>query len=84
MVAIALANLRRHPGHEFWPDDLSFFDTAAVDTARIFSPRQVTDIYLLALAKTHGGRLATFDRRLPVGAVTDGQHALFQIPSRPE
>jgi predicted nucleic acid-binding protein len=29
----------------------------------------VTDLYLLALARQHGGRLATFDRAIPVAAV---------------
>jgi predicted nucleic acid-binding protein len=29
----------------------------------------VTDVYLLGLALRHGGRLATFDRGIPVGAV---------------
>ena len=31
--------------------------------------RQLTDIYLLGLASTHSGRLATFDRTIPVKAV---------------
>lgn len=36
---------------------------------------QVTDTYLLALARTHGGRLASLDRRLVVNAVRDGADA---------
>jgi predicted nucleic acid-binding protein len=31
--------------------------------------RQITDIYLLGLAIRHGGRLATFDRSIPLKAV---------------
>lgn len=60
----ALALLRRItslPGHDFWPDDLSV--AAAFDeTAPLATHRQVTDGYLLALAASHGGILATLDR----------------------
>jgi toxin-antitoxin system PIN domain toxin len=47
--------------HEFWPDDLSLLDAAMIDPTRMHGPRQVTDIYLLALAVRRGGRLVTFD-----------------------
>jgi hypothetical protein len=33
----------------------------------------VTDAYLLALAVRHGGRLATFDRRIAVDVVPGAQ-----------
>jgi len=33
---------------------------------------RVTDVYLLALARHHGARLATFDRRIPTAVVRDG------------
>jgi hypothetical protein len=36
------------------------------------SHRQVTDVYLLGLAKRHGRRLATFDRTIPIAAVPGG------------
>jgi predicted nucleic acid-binding protein len=36
---------------------------------RIHSSRQLTDIYLLALAGKHDGRLATFDKGIPISAV---------------
>lgn len=55
--------------HTFWPDDVSLLDGIAVDRHRIHGPRQLTDIYLLALAVRHGGRLATFDDGIPVSAV---------------
>ena len=32
-------------------------------------PNQITDAYLLALAVKNGGRLATFDRSITLGAV---------------
>jgi uncharacterized protein len=55
--------------HEFWPDDLSLLDPATVESTRIHGPRQITDLYLLALAFQHGGRLVTFDESISTDAV---------------
>ncbi len=55
--------------HVFWPDDVSLRDTALFDPGRILGPNQITDVYLLALAVKNGGRLVTFDRAIPVGAM---------------
>ena len=71
-LADALAILRRNtsrPDHEFWPDDVSLLDPAIVDTARILGHRQLTDVYLLALATRHGGRLVTLDTGISTLAV---------------
>jgi uncharacterized protein len=54
--------------HEFWPCDVSLLDRQAIDRTRVHGPRQVTDAYLLALATTHGGRFATFDRSVVLSA----------------
>ncbi|MCV7384571.1 PIN domain-containing protein [Mycolicibacter longobardus] len=51
----------RDPRHEFWPDSLPFTD---VTLTGIIGHRQVTDAYLAQLARSHNGRLATFDRGL--------------------
>jgi len=55
--------------HEFWPDEVSLLDAEVVDSRRIHGPRQLTDVYLLALAVRHGGRLVTFDAGIPLAAV---------------
>jgi len=55
--------------HEFWPCDVSVLDERAVDGTRVHGPRQVTDVYLLALAVAKGGRFVTFDRTIPLAAV---------------
>jgi toxin-antitoxin system PIN domain toxin len=55
--------------HEFWPDEVSLLDSDVVDSTRIHGPRQLTDIYLLALAVQHEGRLVTFDSGIPIAAV---------------
>jgi len=55
--------------HEFWPDDLSILDQTVADDARIHGPKQVTDVYLLALAVKQAGRFVTFDGSVPLSAV---------------
>jgi toxin-antitoxin system PIN domain toxin len=80
MVAAIVARLIELPGHAFWPDDISVLGGSLVDPAKILTPAQVTDTYLLGLAVAHGGRLATFDRRLSVGAVKKGKAALLVLP----
>jgi uncharacterized protein len=66
-------------GHVFWRDELSLLDTSIIDASRLMQPAQVTDTYLLALAVTNNGRLATFDRRLTPAAVRRGRAALYVI-----
>lgn len=55
--------------HEFWPDSVSLVDPKIARVAHIHGPRQLTDIYLLALAVNRGGRLVTLDERIPLSAV---------------
>jgi len=78
-VAPLVAGLRALPGHSFWPDDISLVDTDQLDPARLLSSSQVTDSYLLALARAHGGKLATFDRRLVADAVPQGHQSLHLV-----
>ncbi len=59
--------------HVFWDSDLSFLDGQAIRADRIHGPRQVTDVYLLALAVRHRGRFVTFDRSIPLQAVTGAE-----------
>ena len=66
-------------GHAFWPDDISVLDSKLIDKARLLSFSQVTDSYLLALARARGGILASLDKRLVVDAVHDGRAALHLI-----
>jgi toxin-antitoxin system PIN domain toxin len=55
--------------HELWPNSLSILDETAVDKTRILGPKQVTYVYLLALAVKRGGRFVTFDGAVPLSAV---------------
>jgi predicted nucleic acid-binding protein len=61
--AILAGHLRALCGaadHLFWPDTISLLDAARLDLAAV-PQRQLTDVYLAALARAHGGVLATFD-----------------------
>jgi toxin-antitoxin system PIN domain toxin len=64
-----LGQATRSGHHAFWPDDVSLLDDAVADAARIHGSRQVTDLYLLALAVAKGGRFVTLDGRVPLSAV---------------
>lgn len=58
-----LESIRAQPWHRFWPDAIAYNQ---VNLAGVIGHRQVTDAYLVALARHHGGRLATLDRGLAV------------------
>jgi hypothetical protein len=68
-VAARLAHACRTDWHEFWPDTISLLEHDLLDWQHVFSSRQLTDAYLLALAVRHSGRLVTFDRLIPLAAV---------------
>lgn len=55
--------------HDFWPDDISLLDARVADPGRIHGPRQLTDLFLLALAVHHGGRFVTFDSAVSMDAI---------------
>lgn len=74
-----LAAMRALPGHRFWSDTISLCDVQRVDGSRLTGHAQVTDTYLLALASSHGGRLASMDRKLVTGALIEGKKALELI-----
>lgn len=78
-VAELLVAFRALPGHSFWADDVSLLDRRSANAARLLDSAHVTDSYLLALARAHGGQLASFDQRLVTDAVTDGNRVLHII-----
>ena len=55
--------------HQFWPDEITLRDDARVDFSRVQGHNQITDLYLLALAVHHGGRLVTFDQAISLRSV---------------
>jgi hypothetical protein len=74
-AVLMLQRLIMIEGHRFWEDDVSIARADSSEVERIRGYRQVMDAHLLRLAARHGGRLATFDRRvaglLPHGRATD-------------
>ena len=59
--------------HAFWPDRVSLLDLEVIDPTRIHGPRQLTGIYLLALAVAYKARLVTFDGKIPLAAVRNAK-----------
>lgn len=53
-----------HPGHDFWADGLQVPTAVKGMEASLQGYKQLTDGYLLALARQRKGLLATFDRGL--------------------
>lgn len=64
--------VQRH-NHEFWTDNLSLRDRKSFRAGRILGSKQITDIYLLALAVVHNARLATFDSSIPLEVVPEAK-----------
>ena len=60
----------------FWPDTVSPAAMAEVRSAS--TGKQVTDRYLLGLARRHSGRVITFDRPL---AATGGSDVICLLPA---
>ncbi len=55
--------------HAFWPDDVSLRDNQRFDFSRVQGHNQITDMYLLALAVSRGGRLVSFDQTIALASV---------------
>ena len=81
-VAEAVARLQAAvstPWHEFFADDVSLLDDAVVNRRQLLSPRQLTDVYLLALAAAHGARLVTLDKSVSLAAVRGARAAHLAV-----
>ncbi len=53
-----------HRHHKFWADDIPLADAIEPLLPHLLGHRQITDAYLLGLAKHHRARLATMDRAI--------------------
>jgi toxin-antitoxin system PIN domain toxin len=67
------------PGHIFWSDDVSLRDDTRFDLSRLRGHKQITDLYLAALAARQGGKLATFDTAIPCHALIGGTDDLVEL-----
>lgn len=50
------------PAHQFWPDDLPPVEALSAPALRLQGHQQLTDAYLLCLARRRKGKLATLDK----------------------
>ena len=68
-----LARFCKSGHHHFWEEGVSLRDETVFDRSMLAGHRQLTDAYLLALARRHRGRLASFDRSIPIKTVIGAQ-----------
>ena len=68
LVAALLQDATDTTHHEFWPD-ASLLTPGVIDWHQVGGPKQITDLYLLALAAKNEGRFVTFDERVVRSAV---------------
>ena len=61
------------PDHAFWPDGIPVAKAVDFTGVRLMGHQQVTDAYLLGLAVSRGGVLATLDQR--IAALTEPRSA---------
>ena len=80
----ALARMKAVPDrkHVFWSDTISICDGSVVRANRIAGPKQITDVYLAALALRNKGRLVTFDGGVAWQAVAGAEANLITIPDQ--
>ncbi len=69
-----------HPRHEFWADSLSLSDAVKKLESRMRGHRQITDAYLVGLARHRKGRLATMDKGLAALAEAEDAGVVELIP----
>lgn len=69
-VAELLTDITVTEHHEFWPDAASLLTPGVIDWRQVKGHKQITDLYLLALAAKNDGSFATFDERITKDAVS--------------
>jgi len=79
-VLLDLTELRRLPDIGFVSDDVSFTESKRFHHMAKVDGKELTDLYLLALAARHGMRFATFDEGIDASRVEGGLDALLVLP----
>lgn len=62
-----LAGLAKMPNHHFLTETVPLHSTLLPISANVVGYRQVSDAYLMAVARLHGAKLATLDARIRRG-----------------
>jgi len=68
-VAARLAAATADASHAFWPDAVSLLEPGRLRWDHVLGSRQITDVYLLALAVQHQGTFVTLDRSISPASV---------------
>ncbi len=68
-----LGQLTRSPGHNFWEDGVSILDPSRFVISALTGHREITDAYLLALAVSRSGALATLDDGIRLSTVVGAE-----------
>ena len=63
-VADKLREVTLTPSHTFIPDNVNLLDSDNIDLGNIQKPKDITDVYLLALAMHNNYQFATLDRKV--------------------
>ncbi len=74
-----LSELCHLPGHEFWPDDLSFLRSYLWSNLEHARSADLTDLYLLALAVKRKGKFLSLDRAIPAHRIKGGLQAIHLL-----
>ena len=76
-----LVKIRDNKRHQFWSDEISLADEALFRGDHLVHGNQITDLYLLGLAKQKRGKFATFDSRIDVSALNGRRSDLIELVS---
>lgn len=80
-VIASLRSLTEVGKHRFVPDDVCVLDDTRIDAEKLVSSAQLTDTYLIALARRRHASLATLDTRIVTSAARSvSGHVVVQIP----
>jgi len=69
-VSAKLQEICAEMDHQFWPDSVSLCTGGLINWSRVLGHNQITDVYLLALAKSMHGALVTLDHRVALSTVS--------------
>ena len=79
LVAERLRRATATAHHQFWADEVSLLSPSVADWHRLIGPKQITDVYLLALAVARQGRFVTFDARIDPDAVVGAEDGSYCV-----
>ena len=77
LVAQRLCGATATDYHQFWSDQVTLLQPGVADWRQVIGSKQITDVYLLALAVKQQGRFVTFDARISPSVVPGADKQSF-------